>query len=81
MEKPNKMRCPDCGVEISHHANKIDHTSDTPEEVDADSDGTPEEAHICHECGKAVMRKPVETYQAGQTRPIRRASFAYNGIL
>jgi rRNA maturation endonuclease Nob1 len=81
MEKSNKMRCPDCGVEMNHHANKIEDSVDSPEEINADSGGTFEEAHFCPECGKTVMRKPVETYQAIPARPIRRSSFAYNGIL
>jgi predicted RNA-binding Zn-ribbon protein involved in translation (DUF1610 family) len=81
MEKSNKMRCPDCGVEMNHHANKIDDSNDMPEEVDADSGGTLEEAHICPECGKTVMRKPVETNQASPTRRPRRLNFAYSGIL
>jgi rRNA maturation endonuclease Nob1 len=81
MEKSNKMSCPDCGVEMNHHANKIDDSNDMPEEVDADSGGTLEEAHICPECGKTVMRKPVETNQASPTRRPRRLNFAYSGIL
>jgi predicted RNA-binding Zn-ribbon protein involved in translation (DUF1610 family) len=81
MEKLNKMICPDCGVEMNHHANKIDYSNDTPEEVDADLGGTLEEAHICPECGKTMIPKPVETYQASPPRPIRRSSFAYHGIL
>lgn len=81
MEKPNKMICPDCGVEMNHHANKTDYSNDTPEEVGAGLGGTLEEAHICPECGKTVMRKPVETNQASPARFIRRANFAYPGIL
>jgi rRNA maturation endonuclease Nob1 len=81
MKKSNKMSCPDCGGEMNHHTNKIEYSNDMPEEVDADSGGTLEEAHICPECGKTVMRKPVETYLAGPTRSIRRSSFAYHGIL
>jgi len=81
MEKTNKMICPDCGAEMNHHANKIDYSNDVPEEVDADLGGTIEEAHICPECGKTVMRKPAETNQARARRFIRRAPFAYPGIL
>jgi predicted RNA-binding Zn-ribbon protein involved in translation (DUF1610 family) len=79
MKKSNKMSCPDCGVEMNHRANKIDGSNDTP--VDADSGGTLEEAHICPDCGKTVMRKPVETNQARRTSFIRRSNFAYSGIL
>ena len=81
MEKSNKMRCSDCGVEMNHHASKIDYSNDSPEEVNDDLGRTLEETHICSEGGKTVMRKPVETYQASPRRPIRRSSFAYNGIL
>ena len=81
MEKSNKMICHDCGVEMNHHANKIDYSNDTPGEVNADLGGTLEEAHICPECGKTVMREPVETSQASPPRPIRGSNFAYPGIL
>jgi ribosomal protein S27AE len=79
--KSNKVICPDCEVEMNHHANKIDCSNDTPEEIDADLGGTLEEAHVCPECGKTVLPKPVETYQASPMRFIRRANFAYPGIL
>jgi rRNA maturation endonuclease Nob1 len=81
MKKSNKMSCPDCGVELNHHANKIDYSNATPEEVDANLGGMLEEAYICLECGKTVRRKPVETNQASPTRPPRRLNFAYSGIL
>jgi predicted RNA-binding Zn-ribbon protein involved in translation (DUF1610 family) len=59
MTKTNKLKCPDCGVEMNHHAEKIDYTSglDEPEAIDADFGGIPEEVHSCPQCGKALTRR------------------------
>ena len=54
------MNCPDCGVEMNHHANKIDETDvpDKPEGADTNLvGGTIEETHTCPECGKTVVRR------------------------
>ena len=53
------MRCPDCGVEMNHHANKIDETDvpDKPEGVDAGLVVVIEETHTCPQCGKTLVRK------------------------
>ncbi|MGE5444275.1 MAG: hypothetical protein ACM3SR_06665 [Ignavibacteriales bacterium] len=58
-KKSNKMICPDCGVEMSHHADKIDYTAALSESdaVDPDFGGVLKEAHTCPECGKTAIRK------------------------
>lgn len=80
MESVNKMVCPDCGVEMEHHAEKIDYLNGASGEIDSKLGGTIEEAYVCPECGKTEMRKPVETRQV-QPRVTRRLSYAYHGIL
>ncbi|HYY56662.1 MAG TPA: hypothetical protein VE842_04975 [Pyrinomonadaceae bacterium] len=81
MKKTNKMLCPDCGAQMNHHADKIDCSTDVPEEIDVDLGGALEGVHVCPECGKTALRNPIATNQERPTRFIRRASFAYNGIL
>ncbi len=58
-DKKKKMICSDCGVEMNHHAEKIDYTAmlTEPEAIDPDLGGVLEEAHTCPECGKTEMRK------------------------
>ena len=50
-----KMICPDCGVEMNFHAEKIDY-SDSGANVDAVFGGIVEEAHTCPVCGKTLLR-------------------------
>jgi len=51
--------CPDCGVAMNHHADKVNFTAilDDPDAVDPDLGGVLEEAHTCPECGKTAVRK------------------------
>lgn len=62
MPDTNKMSCPDCGVEMNHHAMKIDYTAalDDAGEIDPDLGGVLEEAHTCPACGQTHMRPVVE---------------------
>jgi ribosomal protein S27AE len=59
MPKANKMICPDCGVEMNHHADKVDYTATIfePDAVDPDFGGVLKEAHTCPKCGKTDTRK------------------------
>jgi ribosomal protein S27AE len=57
------MICPDCGVEMNHHADKIDYAVaaaavDVAQEsaIDPVLGGVLEEAHSCPECGKTQLR-------------------------
>ncbi len=60
-KKSNKMICPDCGVEMNHHADKVDYTAtiSEPDAIDADLGGVLKEAHTCPKCGKTDTRKVV----------------------
>jgi rubredoxin len=55
----NKMICPDCGVEMNHHANKIDYgvASDETAARDETFGGALQEAHCCPECGQTATRE------------------------
>ena len=48
------MICPDCGVEMNHHADKLIHPTDASEaaQVDPALGGIVEEHHACPLCGK-----------------------------
>lgn len=65
MSHTNKMICPDCGVEMNHHADKIDYTAalNEPEAVDPDLGGIIEEAHTCPECGNMMARQAIQPSQ------------------
>ena len=58
MPEVKKMVCPDCGVEMNYHAEKIDYTAalDNPSAIDPDLGGVLEEAHTCPACGKTTLR-------------------------
>ena len=56
MSPKPKMICPDCCVEMNHHAMKIDYSVDDPALVDGDFGGALKEAHTCPECGRTELR-------------------------
>jgi len=51
-----KMICPDCGVEMNYHAEKIDYSIQDPKQIDPVFGGVVEEAHTCPKCGKTALR-------------------------
>lgn len=57
-----KMMCPDCGVEMNHHADKIDYTRalEEPEAIDDALGGIVEEAHACPKCGRMSGRRAAQ---------------------
>ncbi len=57
MPNVKKMRCPDCGIDMNHHADKIDYSTQT---ADTELGGVIQEVHTCPECGKTEMRMEVE---------------------
>jgi predicted RNA-binding Zn-ribbon protein involved in translation (DUF1610 family) len=59
MSDTRKMICPDCGIEMNYHAEKLDYTAALidPDAVDPDLDGVLEEVHTCPECGKIGTRR------------------------
>ena len=57
-----RMKCPRCGAEMNHHANKVDYSvgltgSDL---VDADFGGVLQEVHQCPDCGNIELRRATE---------------------
>jgi hypothetical protein len=52
------MKCPDCGIDMNHHADKINYSAAlaAPGTADAELGGVIEEVHTCPGCGKTEMR-------------------------
>jgi ribosomal protein S27AE len=55
------MICEQCGVEMNHHADKVDYNAglDDPNEIDPVYGGVLEEAHTCPRCGRTEVRAAV----------------------
>ena len=53
-----KILCADCGVEMNHHADKVDFTPvlTNPDAVDPDLGGILEKVYTCPECGKTEVQ-------------------------
>ena len=58
MAMMNKMKCPDCGIDMNHHADKVDYSDVLNAAADSDLNlgGVLQEVHSCPGCGKAAMR-------------------------
>lgn len=56
----SKLRCPKCGTEMNHHADKLVHTA-SPDEAgfDPSLDGFIEETHACPKCGNVEARRAL----------------------
>ncbi|MET0649402.1 MAG: hypothetical protein ABW208_22560 [Pyrinomonadaceae bacterium] len=54
MSDMDKMKCPDCGSEMNHHADKIDY--DAAPESEAEAAEVVIEAHTCPDCGRTATR-------------------------
>ncbi len=54
MTETNKMKCPDCGAEMNHHADKLDYGAEP--DAASESDGVVIEAHTCPDCGRTATR-------------------------
>jgi ribosomal protein S27AE len=55
MAETDKMKCPDCGAEMNHHANKLVYEGE-PDEA-SDEGGVVLEAHTCPACGRSATRE------------------------
>lgn len=53
------MICPDCKIEMNHHAMKIEYAGGPDEagQVDPVFGGVLQEVHTCPICGKTELRK------------------------
>jgi ribosomal protein S27AE len=56
MTNASKMKCPDCGIDMNHHADKVDYSSAGAETRDPGTGGVVQEIHTCPECGRTEMR-------------------------
>ncbi len=59
MAETNPMICPDCGVPMNHHADKV-RKETHPDDVsafDSGLGGVIEEFHTCPQCGKTQSRR------------------------
>ena len=61
MPTTNAMMCPQCGIEMNCHAEKIDYMEAliNPDAIDADRGGSLEEIHTCPGCGDTGARRAV----------------------
>jgi ribosomal protein S27AE len=59
MAEVNLMICPDCGVPMNHHADKLrkETHSDDASAFDSTLGGVIEEFHTCPQCGKTESRR------------------------
>ncbi len=59
MSQTNKMICPACGVEMNHHAMKVDYSSvlDDPNAFDPIFGGVLQETHTCPQCARTELRQ------------------------
>ena len=56
MADEGKMRCPGCGAEMNHHADKLVYDEAPGDGADADEGGRILEAHTCPACGRNAER-------------------------
>ncbi|MFL6285627.1 MAG: hypothetical protein ACJ74Q_21025 [Pyrinomonadaceae bacterium] len=54
MIEADRMKCPDCGAEMNHHADKLVYDDVTDDATDAS--GVILEAHACPNCGCSATR-------------------------
>jgi ribosomal protein S27AE len=54
MPETDKMKCPDCGAEMNHHADKLVYDDAHGEETD--EGGRIFESHACPNCGHSATR-------------------------
>ena len=62
MSKDKKMKCPKCGAEMNHHAEKIDYTAalNEPDAMDPKLGGVIEEVHTCPKCRNVEIRRATD---------------------
>jgi hypothetical protein len=62
---PNKMTCPECGVEMNHHSEKIvyGNGADNSGRIDPALGGILQEFHTCPACGCNANRSAIAQEQ------------------
>ena len=55
MAETNKMKCPDCGIDMNHHAYKVDYSAESGR-LESEFGGVLQEVHCCPRCGRTAMR-------------------------
>jgi ribosomal protein S27AE len=56
MNEADKMKCPNCGAEMNHHADKLVYDDATGDATDEGEGGFILEAHACPGCGRSATR-------------------------
>ena len=61
MPRPEPMMCPDCGIAMNRHAEKLEYWEDPVEHggVDLELGGILAESHTCPRCGQTAARKTI----------------------
>lgn len=54
------MKCPDCGAEMNHHADKLDYGAAADDASDTAEGGVIIEAHTCPACGRTATRAAAQ---------------------
>ena len=52
----NNLRCPDCGIDMNHHADKVDYSVE-PGSAGLELGGVLQEVYCCPGCGKTATRE------------------------
>jgi ribosomal protein S27AE len=60
MSETDRMKCPNCGAEMNHHADKLDYGAAADEASDAGEAGVVIEAHTCPDCGRTATRAAAQ---------------------
>ena len=55
MPETDVLKCPDCGAEMNHHADKLDYGAAADESPET-GEGVVIEAHTCPACGRTATR-------------------------
>ncbi|HEU4388858.1 MAG TPA: hypothetical protein VFV34_13735 [Blastocatellia bacterium] len=53
----NPMKCPDCGIDMNHHADKIDYSTADAQNHHTGTGGVIQQVHTCPGCRETVMRR------------------------
>jgi ribosomal protein S27AE len=62
MPANKKIICPDCGVEMNQHAEKVNYATALAgrDAVEPDLGGLIKEVHTCPQCGQTLMQRANE---------------------